>query len=133
MANVKAAMEYAAKIEREAIKNGTSLGAAFDAAYADYNFDRRCEMSIWDVDKPLEAMMLSHDHIAILAVKHEKEIQELKRLVTPMMEFKRREWVGLTDEEIKVIVGRGDPGGIGLYTREMFKKIEDKLKEKNGG
>ena len=133
MANVKLAMEYAAKMDREAIKNGTSLGAAFDAAYADYNFDRRCEMSIWDVDKPLEAMMLSHDHIAMLAVKHEKEIQELKRLVTPMMEFKRREWVGLTDDEIKAIVGRNDPGGIGAYTRDLFKKIEDKLREKNGG
>jgi len=44
-----------------------------------------------------------------------------------------REWVGLTDEEIKAIVGRNDPGGIGAYTREMFKKIEDKLREKNGG
>jgi hypothetical protein len=44
---------------------------------------------------------------------------------------KRREWVGLTDEEIKDIVGRNDPGGIGSYTRDLFKKIEDKLKEKN--
>ena len=46
--------------------------------------------------------------------------------------FKRREWVGLTDEEIKDIVGRNDPGGIGRYTRDLFKKIEDKLREKNG-
>ena len=43
----------------------------------------------------------------------------------------QREWVGLTDEEIKDIVGRNDPGGIGRYTRDLFKKIEDKLKEKN--
>ena len=42
-----------------------------------------------------------------------------------------REWVGLTDEEIKDIVGRNDPGGIGRYTRDLFKKIEDKLKDKN--
>lgn len=27
-------------------------------------------MSIWDWDKPLDAMMLSHDRIAMLAVKH---------------------------------------------------------------
>jgi hypothetical protein len=40
-------------------------------------------------------------------------------------------WVGLTDEEIKDIVGRNDSGGIGAYTREMFKQIEDKLREKN--
>ena len=44
-----------------------------------------------------------------------------------------REWVGLTDEEIKDIVGRNDPGGIGRYTRDLFKKIEDKLRGKNGG
>ena len=34
-----------------------------------------------------------------VVARHEKEIQELKRLVTPMMEFKREKWVGLTDEE----------------------------------
>ena len=45
----------------------------------------------------------------------------------------KREWVGLTDEEIKDIVGRNDSGGIGSYTREMFKQIEDKLREKNSG
>ena len=43
----------------------------------------------------------------------------------------KRDWVGMTDEEIKDIVGRNDPGGIGVYTRELFKKIEDKLKDKN--
>ena len=49
------------------------------------------------------------------------------------LEPQKREWVGLTDVEIKAIVGRNDPGGIGAYTREMFTKIEDKLREKNGG
>lgn len=44
----------------------------------------------------------------------------------------KREWVGLTDDEVKDIVGRNDPGGIGRYTRDLFKKIEDKLREKNG-
>ena len=82
------------------------------------------EMSILDTQP---GVTLVTDVVA----RHEKEIQELKRLVTPMMEFKRREWASLTDDEIKDIVGRNDPGGIGLYTREMFKKIEDKLKEKN--
>jgi hypothetical protein len=41
-------------------------------------------------------------------------------------------WVGLTDEEIKDIVGRSNgSGGIGAYTRKLFKQIEDKLREKN--
>ena len=46
--------------------------------------------------------------------------------------YKKKEWIGLTDEDIKDIVGRNDPGGIGRYTRDLFKKIEDKLREKNG-
>lgn len=54
-------------------------------------------------------------------------------LLGAIIELKNRgEWVGLTDEEIKDIVGRNDPDGIGRYTRELFRKIEDKLKEKNG-
>jgi hypothetical protein len=34
-------------------------------------------MSIWDCEKPLDAMMLSHDHIAMLAVKHEQQIKDI--------------------------------------------------------
>jgi hypothetical protein len=43
-----------------------------------------------------------------------------------------REWVGLTDEEIKEIVGSysGDTPIKG-YTRKLFDQIEAKLKEKN--
>jgi hypothetical protein len=42
----------------------------------------------------------------------------------------RRVWQYLTDDEIKEIVGSyGD--GIGGYTRELFDKIEAKIKEKN--
>jgi hypothetical protein len=44
-----------------------------------------------------------------------------------------RQWVGLTDEEIKEIIGpRGDTPIKG-YTRKLFDQIEAKLKEKNGG
>jgi hypothetical protein len=43
-----------------------------------------------------------------------------------------QEWQYLTDEEIKEIVGGyGSEGGIGAYTRELFNKIEEKIKEKN--
>tara|TARA_R110000822_G_scaffold292105_1_gene414098 strand:- start:378 stop:650 length:273 start_codon:yes stop_codon:yes gene_type:complete len=43
-----------------------------------------------------------------------------------------REWVGLTDEEIKEIVGPyyGDTPIKG-YTRKLFDQIEARLKEKN--
>jgi hypothetical protein len=41
-----------------------------------------------------------------------------------------QEWQYLTDDEIKEIVGSyGD--GIGGYTRELFNKIEAKIRSKN--
>lgn len=42
------------------------------------------------------------------------------------------EWVGLTDEEIKEIVGPWGDTPIKGYTRKLFDQIEAKLKEKNG-
>ena len=44
----------------------------------------------------------------------------------------RREWQSLTDDEIKEIVG-SYAGPIKGYTRELFDKIDAKLREKNGG
>ena len=42
-------------------------------------------------------------------------------------------WVGLTDEEIKEIVGPYGDTPIKGYTRKLFDQIEAKLKEKNNG
>ena len=41
------------------------------------------------------------------------------------------EWVGLTDEEIKEIIGPWGETPIKGYTRKLFDAIEAKLKEKN--
>ena len=42
------------------------------------------------------------------------------------------EWQYLTDDEIKEIIGSyGNESGIGGYTRELFDKIEAKIREKN--
>lgn len=43
-----------------------------------------------------------------------------------------KEWQGLTDEEIKDIIGPWGGAPIKGYTRELIDKIEAKLKEKNG-
>jgi len=43
----------------------------------------------------------------------------------------QRTWVGLTDEEIKEIVGLWGDTPIKGYTRKIFDKIEAKLREKN--
>jgi len=45
----------------------------------------------------------------------------------------QRPWVGLTDEEIKEIIGPWGDTPIKGYTRKLFDQIEAKLKEKNGG
>jgi hypothetical protein len=43
----------------------------------------------------------------------------------------QREWQGLTDDEIKEIVGGWGSLPIDGYTRKLFDQIEAKLKEKN--
>ena len=47
--------------------------------------------------------------------------------------LKKRKWVGLTDEEIKEIIGPWGDTPIKGYTRKLFDQIEAKLKEKNSG
>jgi len=93
-------------------------------------------ISIWDYEKPLDAMVLNHDHMAALLLKHDQQIKdlaahllELKQLVTPMMEFKRREWVGLTDDEIKEIANNCRWSE--TYHIDFSRAIEAKLRKKN--
>ena len=47
--------------------------------------------------------------------------------------YAKQEWVNLTDDEIKEIVGPWGPTLISGFTRKLFDQIEAKLKEKNGG
>jgi hypothetical protein len=56
-------------------------------------------------------------------------------IVDTLKEAREKKWVGLTEDEILDIVGRagaGYPAVVPPYTRDLFKKIEDKLREKNG-
>jgi len=72
----------------------------------------------------LEAMVLKHEQQIKNIAKHLLELQQY-------MEFKRREWVGLTDEDIKDIVPSCTFSCAFLLQCDLFKKIEDKLREKN--
>jgi hypothetical protein len=45
--------------------------------------------------------------------------------------LEKRTWVGLTDEEIKEIIGPWGDTPIKGYTRKLFDQIETKLREKN--
>ena len=49
----------------------------------------------------------------------------------PCYQQPERKWQGLTDEEIKQIVGGWGSLPIDGYTRKLFDQIEAKLKEKN--
>lgn len=51
-------------------------------------------------------------------------------VVTPHPAFKKP-WVGLTDDEIKEIIGPWGDTPIKGYTRKLFDQIEAKLKQKN--
>jgi hypothetical protein len=86
-------------------------------------------ISIWDYEKPLDAMMLSHDHIAALVMKHE---QQIKDLATHLLEFKQSitpaAWVGLTDDEIWQEWSSPKDSAV-----DFARAIEAKLRGKNSG
>ena len=67
----------------------------------------------------LEAMVLKHDQQIKDLAAH-----LLKQLVTPMMEVKRREWVGLTGDEIEDL-----PKNKTWW--EIIRAAEEILKQKN--
>ncbi len=71
----------------------------------------------------LEAMVLKHDQQIKDLAAH---LLELKQLVTPMMEVKRREWIGLTDDEVNLIYAEPQ-----THVGQYAKAIETKLREKN--
>ena len=76
-------------------------------------------------------LMLEHEFLAAL-----KEYGEAVRAeAEELRKDAKQEWVGLAGDEILDIVGRagaGYPAVVPPYTRDLFKKIEDKLREKNG-
>ena len=43
------------------------------------------------------------------------------------------QWQGVTDDELREMLGYGKSGYIAEYTRNFVNAIEAKLKEKNGG
>ena len=80
-------------------------------------------MNIFDVRENLDSIVFDHDQQIKDIAAH---LLELKQLVTPMMEFKRREWVGLTGDEIEDL-----PKDKTWW--EIIRAAEEILKEKNGG
>jgi hypothetical protein len=54
----------------------------------------------------------------------------MDKMLNEIKQARKKEWQYLTENEIKEIVGSYG-GGIGGYTRELFNKIEAKVREKN--
>jgi hypothetical protein len=82
-------------------------------------------MDIFDTRENLNPMVLKHDQQIKDLSAH---LLELKQRVTPMMEFKRSGWVGLTKEELQTIFNY-EPNDI----KHIAFLVESLCKEKNGG
>jgi hypothetical protein len=59
------------------------------------------------------------------------DVNDLIAVIEDRMNQPERQWVGLTDEEIKEIIGPWGDTPIKGYTRKLFDQIESKLREKN--
>jgi hypothetical protein len=97
--------------------------------------DRHCE-ACGQVRLPKDVNHMNLQELEALVLKHEQQIKDIAKHLLELqqyMEFKRREWVGLTDEDIKDIVPSCTFSCVFLLQCDLFKKIEDKLREKNGG
>jgi hypothetical protein len=73
-------------------------------------------------------------HDMFFSQEQAQEMADLKGThaeVHPLYTTPQRPWVGLTDEEIKEIIGPWGDTPIKGYTRKLFDQIEAKLKEKN--
>jgi len=56
------------------------------------------------------------------------EVEMLKRL---LLQAQKKEWQGLTDEEIMEMLDYGQYGSVPQYARNFVDAVEAKLKEKN--
>ena len=68
-----------------------------------------------------------NDLIAVIEDRMNQPVGFMDSKLNPI----KRPWVGLTDEEIKEIIGPWGDTPIKGYTRKLFDQIETKLKEKN--
>ena len=118
------ALQQAIEFE-EMVKKGTK---AWDGTPDDWVDDLRGGAEKRE-SKPYDPMERNADYErGFIDGRADQMKSSVDRAVNKMAQ---REWVGLTDEEIKEIVGPWGETLIKGYTRKLFDQIEAKLKEKN--
>ena len=88
------------------------------------------KMSIKEIAEDYEKKWVKYEFLYIEDAIEAAIIKFMERLVTPMMEFKRREWVGLTLDE-KAYSNTDYAGKCAEAWQSGVEWAEVKLKEKN--
>ena len=89
-----------------------------------------------DVEKFLIALRSNKDLDGKLKPIHLADtVQEEIKIIQAAVENSRREWVGLTEKEVKVIANKRNDYGLPMTGRMwvFVADLTDKLKEKNHG
>jgi hypothetical protein len=81
----------------------------------------------WGDDMVVADIDIDKDHMVSVYCERDQKTRVEAMFTTPP----QRTWVGLTDEEIKEIIGPWGDTPIKGYTRKLFDQIEAKLRSKN--
>jgi hypothetical protein len=92
--------------------------------------DEWYEKTLWG-EQPVDAVNMSQERVdEMVKRKHNPEYDFFPWSFKPPPQ---KDWIGLSDEEIKEIIGPWGDTPVKGYTRKLFDQIEAKLKEKNHG
>ena len=97
-----------------------------------YSLTQCREMAVREEQEPV-AWANINKHGDITHTNNKRMPWSKTPLYTTPPAAQRKEWQGLTDDEIKEIIGPWGDTPIKGYTRKLFDQIEAKLKEKNHG
>jgi hypothetical protein len=82
--------------------------------------------------EPVAWMVYTKEGQSVYVTDNPNVIHKEQRALPLYTSPPKREWVNLTDDEIKEIVGAWSDTPVKGYTRKLMDQIQDKLKEKNG-
>jgi hypothetical protein len=89
------------------------------------------DQRVGDDDYCEQAFKEHLEAITALRSRLEQPVIAPEWAIPPKETPQQKPWVGLTDDEIKGIIGSWGDTPIKGYTRKLFDQIETKLKEKN--